>query len=355
MEQKNNEAAANELHQKVRIGIIARCDNGGLGIMAFDFFRNVMVEKVLVISSSYENYHDRFDGYVGTRPIICSRGMPALDEIDDFLEGMDVVVAFETPYNWNIFARAKERGIKTVLIPMYEWTPENDQIPVMPDLFLCPSELDYREMPEPKKFLPTPINRAIIPYKRRSAAKTFLFHNGHGGFGGRNALDVLMQAIPLVKSDVEFIIRSQVPFQPINDTRIIAQQGEVNYEDLWKEGDIYLHLHRWDGLSLPLNEAMAAGIPVIAPDFFPHNAFLPKELLVPIEATARGSLTEGYRKIDMYVFSPVKVAEMIDKVAAMSVDQIQQLSDEVDVQASKWSWEKLRREYLETFNTLCGK
>lgn len=323
--------------------------------MTFDFFRNLMVEKVLVISSSYENYHDRFDGYAGTSVIVCSRGMPALDEIDLFLNDIDVVVAFETPYNWNIFARAKERGIKTVLIPMYEWTAPNDSIPVMPDLFLCPSALDYREMPEPKVLIPTPINRAIIPYRRRSEAKTFIFNNGHGGFQGRNALDALLLAIPLVKSDVEFIIRSQVPFEPINDTRITTKMGEVNYEDLWKEGDVYIHLHRWDGLSLPLNEAMAAGMPIIAPDFFPHNEFLPKELLIPVEVTSRRRLTDGYREIDTHIVSPVKIAEMIDKVAAMDTEHIQHLSDMSNVQAEKWSWEKLRPEFLKALNELCQK
>jgi hypothetical protein len=32
-----------------RIGIIARCDNTGLGVMTVDFFRNLMVQKVLVV------------------------------------------------------------------------------------------------------------------------------------------------------------------------------------------------------------------------------------------------------------------------------------------------------------------
>ena len=60
MDSKSNQAAATPLlEQNVRIGIVARCDNGGLGVMTFDFFRNLMVEKVLVISASYENYHDR--------------------------------------------------------------------------------------------------------------------------------------------------------------------------------------------------------------------------------------------------------------------------------------------------------
>lgn len=42
-------------------------------------------------------------------------------------------------YPDNGMRRASQLGIKTVLIPMYEWTPPNDKIPCYPDLFLCPS------------------------------------------------------------------------------------------------------------------------------------------------------------------------------------------------------------------------
>lgn len=343
--------------QNVRIGIIARCDNSGLGVMTFDFFRNLVVSKVLLISASYENYHDRFDGYEGTQVIKCARGMPALEEIDLFLEDIDVVVAFETPYNWNIFSRAKEKGVKSVLIPMYEWEPPNDQFPAMPDLFLCPSKLDLDEMPkgEPKVFIPTPINREILPFKRRTEAKTFIFNNGHGGFGGRNSLAEFLQAIPLVKSDVQFLIRSQVPFEPINDARVIVQMEELNYEDLWNEGDVYLHLHKYDGLSLPLNEAMSSGIIPIAPDFYPHNEFLPKEVLFEPEAEARVTLMPNFRDITTHLISPVAIAKKIDEVASWSSEQIGALSDRMNELADEHSWKVLKPQIIHTLNALCQK
>jgi len=114
-----------------RIGIIARCDNTGLGMMTVDFFRNLMVQKVLVVPGTPENHLDRFANRPGVSVIVCPTRVPTLGEIDRFLENVDVVVAFETPYDWNIFMRARQLGIKTVLIPMYEWTPPNDKIPAM--------------------------------------------------------------------------------------------------------------------------------------------------------------------------------------------------------------------------------
>jgi glycosyltransferase involved in cell wall biosynthesis len=334
-----------------RIGIIAVCDNTGLGVMTVDFFRNLIVQKVLVVPGNEPNYLDRFNR-PGVSVIVCPTRVPTLGEIDRFLENVDVIVAFETPYDWNIFMRARQFGIKTVLIPMYEWTPSNDKIPCYPDLFLCPSRLDYDELPEPKQYIPTPVNTDTIPFRLRTQAQKFVFINGTGGFKGRNSLHVLLDVIPVVKSSVEFLIRSQVPIPPISDTRVTLQMEEVDYENLWKEGDIYLHLHRWDGLSLPINEAMAAGMPIIAPNFYPHNEFLPKRLLFPIEATVRECLLEGLREIDVHVISASTVAQKIEEVAMMQEHEIALLSQTVNQLADERSWNVLRSKFVKIFNNL---
>jgi glycosyltransferase involved in cell wall biosynthesis len=335
-----------------RIGIIAVCDNTGLGVISVDFFRNLVVQKVLVVPGNEANHLDRFTNRPGVSVIVCPTRVPTLGEIDRFLENVDVIVAFETPYDWNIFMRARQLGIKTVLIPMYEWTPSNDKIPCYPDLFLCPSRLDYDELPEPKQYIPTPVNRDIIPFRLRTHAEKFVFINGTGGFKRRNSLHVLLEVIPLVKSPVEFLIRSQVSIPPISDTRVTVQMEEVDYENLWKEGDIYLHLHRWDGLSLPINEAMAAGMPIIAPNFYPHNEFLPKGLLFSVEATVRECLLEGLREIDVHVISASTVAQKIDEVAMMQEHEIALLSQDMNQLADERSWSVMRSKFVEILNNL---
>src|ERR1700722_17596282 len=87
-----------------RIGIIARCDNSG--VMTVDFFRNLMVQKVLVVPGIGEDYLERFANRPGVSVIVCPTRVPTLGEIDRFLENVDVVVAFQRPYDWNIFMRA---------------------------------------------------------------------------------------------------------------------------------------------------------------------------------------------------------------------------------------------------------
>lgn len=336
--------------QNFRMGIVARCDNSGLGVMTFDFFRNFLVEKVLTVAGAYQNYFDRYQGYAGTAQIICAQHSPTIEEIDLFLEDLDVVVAFETPYNWNLFSRAREKGIKTILIPMYEWTPPKENIPCEPDLYLCPSDLDMKEIDGNKELIHTPINLELIPYQERTEAKTFIFNNGHGGWNGRNSMSEFIQALPFVKSDVKFIVRSQVEIEGINDSRVTVVQGDLKYEDLWKEGDVYIHIHKFDGLSLPLNEAMAAGMVILGLDNYPQNTFLPPETLVKPEAVGKVRIA---RMVDCAVVSPIKVAEKIDEIASMSSDKIKELSKKSREIAVGWSWENQKPKFIAAIERLC--
>jgi hypothetical protein len=97
---------------------------------------------------------------------------------------------------------------------------------------------------------------------------------------------------------------------------------------------------------------MAAGMPIIAPDFYPHNEFLPKRLVFPVEATIRECLSEGLREIDVHVISASTVAQKIDEVAMMQGHEIALLSQAVNQLADERSWSLLRPKFMEILNNL---
>ena len=330
----------------MKIGIVARCDVGGLGNLTYDFWKHIhQISRELVIFS-----------YRGDNPnlypkaIPCQKGRPTLEEIDNFLKDIDIVLAFETPYNWNIFAKAKEKGIKTILIPMYEWS---DVIsPVMPDLYLCPSKLDYqifKKYPIRAEYLPIPVDRREFPFKLREKAETFVFNNGGGGTGGRNGLTELLEAIPLVKAQVKFLIRSYSQIPEIKDKRIEKVEGVVDHLDLYKEGDIFLFPHKFDGLSLPIQEALSCGMPVISTDMFPHNNYLPKEWLFEPKGFERGKVAPEARLINVATLDPKKIAEKIDEWANRDITKESKKADEI---AEQLSWENLHQKYIKLFESL---
>ena len=330
-----------------KIGLVVRADNSGLGTLSKSFYKNLPISKVLLVQNNvYE-----IDPTIYKDPIVCERGIPSLDEIREFLKDIDVLITFETPYNWNLFSEAKKVGVKTILIPNYEWLPQT--LPVLPDLFLCPSKLDYDELKyntttvSEMKYLPIPVDDELIPYKKREKAKVFVFNNGHGGHMGRNSAKELFETISLVRDNVKFKIHSQVYFDSvINDSRVEIVYGDVPYGELFSGGDVFIHPHKFDGLSLPIQEALMAGMPVISTDIYPHNEYLPKEWLFEPEALTKIFVK---REIEMAIINPVKLAQ---KISEWANRDIKKESDKARKIGEQFSWKKLKPKYLEVIKSI---
>jgi len=334
------------LNKKLRIGAICRIDNGGLANLAFDFWKHIHeITKALVVVSS-----DKKQNLLRYPEQVICQGFPTLEQIEEFLKDIDIVLAFETPYNWNIFSMAKERGIKTVLMPMYEWTEEKP--PIHPDLYLCPSLLErdiYKYYPTKSEYIPVPIDRKMFPFKLRTKAETFVFNNGHGGTKGRNGLVALLQAIPLVKSDIKFIIRSQVPIPEIKDIRVDVRLGEAKRADLFKEGDVLLLPRMFGALSLPTWEAISSGMPVLSTDLYPFNMILPKDWFFKAERIEKGQTATINRIIDVAMVNPKDIAKKIDSWANKGITKESNLANKI---ARKMSWDNLHDEFIKLFKKL---
>ena len=329
----------------MKIGIVARCDQGGLASLSYDFWKHmpeITKELVVMVQQGGNN------PYMYPKGIVCE-GVPTLDKIDEFLADIDLVLIFETPYNWNILSLAKKRGIKTVLIPNYEWSNPNP--PLHPDLYLCPSLLDYDVYKKYNaKYLPIPVDRKLIPFKLRKKAETFVFNNGGGGTGGRNGMKALLEAIPMVKSDVQFIIRSQIEQPIIEDKRVKIEYGHLaNRADLFKEGDVFLFPHMFNGLSLPIQEALSAGMPVVSTNIYPHNTYLPHEWLFDPDGFQKGRVNEVAREIEVASLDPKKIAEKIDEYANKDITEDSKKANEI---AEKFDWEILKDKYIEVFKEI---
>lgn len=339
------------MEKQFRLGLVARCDDSGLGSLSQDFYNYLKPEKVLSIYGRYSNHPERYPN-----AIICQQGMPTLEQIKDFIKDIDVLITFETPYNWNLISEAKKAGVKTVIIPNYEWTSANPA--VEPDLWLCPSKLDYDIFKAEGRnvaYLPIPVDRTKIPFKLRTKAETFVFNNGHGGSIGRNSAREMLEAIARVpeSTGAKFLIRSQVALDSmINMPHMKFQFGETPKEQLFSEGDVFVFPHKFDGLSLPIQEAIAAGMPVITTDFFPFNDMLPKELLFPYDDKAKARLDEDTREIDIHLIYPRDLAQKIQEFVGKDITELSKKMNEI---AEQYSWFNLKDKYIETLNELCKK
>jgi len=334
------------MENKLRIGIVARVDSGGLANLTYDWWRNVpeITKSLTIISEApYQNI-TRYP-----EQVVCEN-FPTLEQIDLFLKDIDVVMAFETPYNWNVFSMAKDRGIKTVLIPMYEWTEEKP--PIEPDLYLCPSLMEkdiYKFYPTKSEYIQNPIDRKIFKFKQRKKANTFVFNNGHGGVGGRNGIVAISQAIPLVKSDIKFLIHSQVPIPEITDPRATIKLGDAKKRQELFEGDVLLLPRMFGGLSLPTWEALSCGMPVLSTNLYPFNALLPKEWFFNPSMSKKIRTASANREIDCAYIDPQVLANKIDEWAGRDITEDSKKANEI---AEQFSWETNKEKIIQCLKSL---
>jgi hypothetical protein len=276
-----------------KVGSIVLATDQGLGYLAKSFYDNGITDKVCIQKHSQRaNHYEWYRDYT----------FEALDLLD-----CDVILMFETPFNWTIIPKAREKGIKTILIPMYECT--NFPFPETPDEIWCPSALDYdfytKKGVKNCKQIQIPVD---VEWKLREKAQVFVHNSGNGGLGGRNGTKELLEAMKYVKSPIKLIIRSQIDMKRVDDPRIEYRIGQ--FDDIWNEGDVFIFPEKFNGLSLPIQEAFASGMLVMASDRFPSNTYLPREPLIEVDGYKKESIAVEF---DMAIIKPEKIANKIDE------------------------------------------
>jgi hypothetical protein len=332
----------------LRVGTLAYACASGLGNLVRSFHRAGVVTDVMVVR---HGRHETYDDWYPGAPQITDMKNPAQQRAArQFVESLDVFLAFETPFIWSLIPHCRQHGVKTAIQVQYECMHERP--PYVPDLYLCPSELDARYYPDSSVHIPVPVE---VPWRQRTRAKVFVANLGHGGMKGRNGALELERAIPLVKSPAKFVIRSQedrVAWRAVeDDPRVSIHFGTVPYEELFVTGDVFVHPTKWDALSLPLQEARAAGMLCMTGDRFPMNQWIPPDGLIPIRRYTRERIGPPYNPIDVAHYDPKDIAATIDRWHGRDITEY---SASGKAWAESMSWDALRPKYMQTLEALVG-
>ena len=333
----------------MKVGTIVLSTHQGLGVLARSFYDGGILDEVLVKRSSrFENHPEWF----GDAPLVGDSNDFAsnfsaedIPTVLSFLEKIDVLLLFELPFVSQLVDLARERGIKVAMMPMYECTP----YPTFADLYICPSVLDedyYKQMyPEANVVqINVPVD---IPWRLRKTVKTFVHNAGNGGTYGRNGTAELLHAMKHVKSPIELILRTQKDSFKTDDPRIELITDTVGYEELWNRGDAFIFPEKFNGLSLPLQEAHACGMLVVTGARRPNNIWLPKEPLIPVHSVSTTRIVNV--NFEMSEFDPKVIAEKIDYWYGRDIENF-------SLAGKKWaeenSWYSLRAVYLEALRSI---
>lgn len=332
----------------MRIGSLVYATDQGLGVLSKAFYDHGIVTDVLVVRHSSRPSHREWYPNSPTTP---HRVDPRTCR--EFVREMDVVLFFETPFDWSLIPFCREHGIRTVLMPMYECTPRH--LPAVPDRFLCPSALDLRYFPpEQSEFIPVPVD---VSWKERTGAETFVHNGGNLGLRGRNGTAELVESLQYIRSPLRLRIRTQKPLPPGYAGKVAAAQrrgldvtleaGTVAWGDLYREGDVFVFPEKFNGLSLPLQEACASGMLVMGADRFPMNSWLPNDPLIPVAGYHRANIGPAFLDFDEAEIHPQAIAQTLDSWYGRD---IRQYSLQGKTWAEETSWDVLKPKYLEALS-----
>lgn len=306
----------------MRLGIIARSDNTGLGNQTRELVNMLNPQKIMLINSQSFNKNKQHPEWYKDYNIYPVRGFPRAGDVSTFLKGLDVVLTCETFYNNQFVDIARKMNVKTVLQYNYEFLDMviNPRISV-PDVLLGPSVwyLDHMQELFSHKanvlHLPPPIDHNKFGEVRKenmSKSHFRLLHvGGKAASEDRNGTYSVLEMLKYSKTDYELVIKTQTPLNiNIKDSRIkVDHSDDPIRENLYKGFDGMVLPRRYAGLCLPMNEALMSGMPVFMTNISPNNYVLPKEWLASSEPTGK---LKTRMLLDVYSADPKHLAKIVD-------------------------------------------
>ena len=306
----------------MRLGIIARSDNTGLGNQTRELVKMLKPDKIMLIDSSYFNENPQnpewYDGY----NVITTNGFASSKEVHNFLQNIDVVLSCEIFYNTSFVNIAQKLGVKTVLQYNYEFLDYlRSSSLALPTALVSPSSWHLEEVVS--KFgdktqvslLPPPTAVEGL----RTARETNLGQRhgrilhiaGKAAVKDRNGTKTVIQMMDYLKSDVVLDVRTQTKLNfSTTDKRInIITDNVKNHSDMYLGYDAMILPRRYAGLCLPMNEALLSGLPVFMTDISPNNSLLPKEWLAESKKI-KELMTRTM--LDVYAADPKILASIVD-------------------------------------------
>jgi hypothetical protein len=344
----------------VRLGIIARSDNTGLGNQTMELVKMLNPDKILLINSSFFNSNKQHpEWYKDYNVLQTTKGMPKTNEIIAFLENLDVVISCETFYHLEFVNLAKKRGIKTILQYNYELFgnlahPEWE----LPDVLLAPSIWNLDVVMD--KFgsktkvihLPPPTDSSLFDNARKinleKDHKRILHIAGKKAAKDRNGTDTVIDMLKYSSGDFELVIKTQTPLTKIShDPRLKVDMGNPDSRESMYEGfDAMILPRRYAGLCLPMNEALMSALPVFMTDVSPNNAILPSKWLVE---SSKIDEFKTKSMVNVYNANPKKLAKIVDTYI-QNDRKINMKQNAIDIGLENFSVESLKDKYIKIIN-----
>lgn len=331
------------------LGLIARADDRGLGVMTLEVYRHLKPERVLVLDVPESPMPAHLDRYPGATVVRWSPARPAIGDavLRRFLEGLDTVYTAETLYDPAVGQLAAELGVRVVLHAMPEFRRVWPGATTLEEWAPTPWRLD--DFPPGTPVVPVPC--AFPPPSSRPTTRhrlRVLHVAGNRAAADRNGTDVLRGALGKLNPDsrLELTIAVQRGVRPAlgavpRGVTVRFLEAVADRWELYADQDVLVMPRRYGGLCLPVQEAAAAGLALVMPDVLP-NAWWPV-LMFPAPSTA-GHLKTAAGMIPVAEPDDTALARLLEVLEA-DHDYLEHAQRRAYEWAATHSWPALLPEY----------
>lgn len=253
----------------MRIGLVARSDDRGLGHLALEWFRRLPPERVLAVSigTLAHGFADHLDRYPGATAVTFTDGLFPEATVRDWLAGLDLAVSFETFYDARFAGWCRDAGARSLLVAMPEfYRPEME-----PDVVWAPTRWRLDLLPRDARLVPVPVTPPVGAdrgYRARDKSTNTLrvVHTaGHRAAQDRNGTSLLAQALRLVKGRLDVRVECQdrrlPPVRGAPGVKVTTRlNGRADRWDLYGDADLLVLPRRYGGLCLARGTPITMGV-----------------------------------------------------------------------------------------------
>jgi hypothetical protein len=343
----------------MRLGIIARSDNTGLGNQTRELVNMLNPDKIMLINSRFFNQNKQHpEWYEGYNCQTTIKGFPTTNEVVEFLKDIDVVISCELFYNPKFVDLAKKRGIKTILQYNYEFLDYlANPNQTLPDVLVAPSLWNFEDVFD--KFgdktsvvhLPPPTDINLFSQAREinksKTHKRLLHIAGKAAVKDRNGTNTVIEMLNYSSGDYKLVIKTQSQLDiKSNDPRLtIDASSPDSHQSLYEGFDAMILPRRYAGLCLPMNEALISALPVFMTNISPNNKVLPNDWL--FNSTKIDQL-QTRTMLDVYDGDSKMLGKLVDDYYDLDIPNLKNKA--FDLGNNNFSTDSLKQKYLDLIN-----
>lgn len=328
--------------QARRVGLIARCDQGGLGNQTWDLFRHLRPASVMLVRLGSRGRGREFPERYGGDVILWHNDGDVIPEakMHEFLMGIDVLLTVETAYCARAFELARERGVRTVIVANPELYVERGA-----DEVVCPTPWELHRMPTRARVIPHPVALDRLPFRERTECRTF-FHPAAPAMLDRNGTRTVLAALEHVKEECTVVVHSaerirgwESDVHQVGKVTLVVKVGLADdYWDAYPDAaDVMVLPRKYGGLCLPAQESAALGMPLLTSDLSPQNTW-PHAVGVSPRVVTSHNMKGG--RFDVHEFNPRELASLMTAMVR-TPHAVQELSVRARTWAEERSWGSL--------------